>query len=217
MAGPNLTYHQPISAVETVTGLTPFNVANPEKAGQTFPIGVPVQINAGYTQVWDGTTLTAGIAGFSLTYGLNLASNGYGAPGAFAQVGPPGSIQVYGNVPNQPAAVNIAVGAPISDGRTYFESSAGMNIFEANFDDSTGTTAANYTPLQSQIGTQFGLTVDANNQWYVDNAKTTPGTNTVVLLVGINPIDQVPGAAGTYIVNARVRFQVLAAARQLES
>lgn len=217
MAGPNLTYHQPIGTVETTSGLTPLTVSNSEKSGQTFPIGVPVQINAGYTQVWDGATMTGAIAGFSLTTGLNLATNGKGAPGAFSQIGPPGSIATYGTVPNQPSAVNIALGTPISDGRTLFESSVGLNIFEAQFDSSTGTVAANYTPLQSQIGTQFGLTVDASGQWYVDNAKTTSGTNTVVVMVGINPVDQVAGAAGTYIVNARVRFQVLAAARQLIS
>lgn len=215
MAGPNLTYHQPIGTVETTSGLTPLTAANPERAGQTFPTGVPIQVNAGFTQVWDGSTIAAGICGFALTVGLNLATNGLGAPGAFSQIGPPGSIQTYGSVPNQPSAANIAVGAPISDGRTLFETAVGLNIFEAVFDSSTGTTAANYTPLQSQIGTQFGLTVDASGQWYVDNAKTTPGTNTVVTMVGINPIDQVAGVAGTYIVNARVRFQVLSAARQL--
>lgn len=211
----NLLYHGPIGTVQTTSGLTPLTVATPEKAGQTFTYGVPIQINAGYSQVWDGATITNGIAGFSLTTGLNLATNGAGAPGGFSQIGAPGSIQTYGSVPNQPAAANIAVGSPISDGRTLFESAIALNIFEAVFDNSAGGSAASYTPLQSQIGTQFGLTVDANGQWYVDNGKTTPGTNTVVVMVGINPIDQVPGVAGTYIVNARVRFQVLATAHQL--
>lgn len=214
MGAANLTYHQPIGTVETTSGLTPFTAANPEHSGQTFKIGVPVQNNSGYTQEWDGTTLTAAILGFSLTYGLNLGTSGKGAPGAFGQIGPPGAIQTYGSVPNQPSAVNIAVGTPIADGRTLFEASIGLNIFEATFDNSNGTVAADYTPLQSQIGTQFGLTKDANGQWYVDNNKVTPGTNTVVEMVGINPIDQT-STGGVYIVNARVRFQVLSAARQL--
>lgn len=213
MAGPNLTYHQPIGTVETTSGLTPFTVSFLEKSGQTFKIGVPVQVNAGYMQQWDGATITAGIAGMSLTYGLNLATNGLAAPGAFSQIGPPGSIQTYGSVQNQPSALNIAVGAPISDGRTLLEAAIGANIFEATFDNSTGTVAANYTILQTQIGSQFGLTIDANNQWYVDGGKTTAGTNTVVTVVGVNPADQT-STAGVYIVNARVRFQVLAAARQ---
>lgn len=209
----NLAYHQPIGTVETVTGLTPFPISLLEKAGQTFKYGVPIQLSAGFAQQWDGATLAAAIAGFSLTTGLNLGTNGKGAPGAFSQIGPPGSIQTYGNVPNQPSAVNIAVGAPISDGRTLAESSVGSNIFEATYDNSAGAVAADYTPTQAQIGTQFGLTIDANGQFYVDGNKVTPGTNTVVTMVGINPIDQT-AVGGVYIVNARVRFQVLAAARQ---
>lgn len=210
----NLSYHEPIGSVETVTGLTPFTQAALEQSGQTFKYGVPVQLNAGYMRQWDGTTVAAGIAGFSLTTGLNLGTSGKGAPGAFSQVGPPGTIQTYGNVPNQPSASNIAVGAPISDGRTLFEAAVDSTIFEATYDNSTGTTAPDYTPTQAQIGTQFGLTVDANGQFYVDGGKTTPGTNTVVVMVGINPIDQT-ATGGTYIVNARVRFQVLPAAQQM--
>lgn len=214
MAGPNLTYHQPISVVQTTTGLTPLTISIAEKAGQTFKVGVPMQLNAGFVQQWDGTTLTNSLLGFSLIPGSNLASNGLGVPGAFGQIGPPGSIQTYGNVPNQPSGVNIAVGAPISDGRTLMESSVDNNVFEATFDSSTGTVAANYTPTQAMIGTQFGLTVDANGQFYVDNGKVTAGTNTVVVMVGINSNDQT-ATGGTYIINARVRFQVLSAAKQV--
>lgn len=204
----NLAYHEPIGSVETTSGLTPYTNSNPERAGQTFKYGVPVQLNGGFTQQWDGVTIAAAIAGFSLTTGLNLATNGAGAPAPFGQIGPPGAIQTYGNVPNQPSASNIAVGTPISDGRTLFESSVALNIFEATFDNSTGATAADYTPTQAMIGTQFGLTIDANGQWYVDGGKVTAGTNTVVQMIGINPID------GS-IVNARVRFQVLSSAREL--
>lgn len=214
MAGPNVSYHQPIGVVESTTGLTPLTLSIPEKSGQTFKLGVPVQVNAGYVQQWDGTTLTNSLVGFSLIPASNLATNGAGIPGAFGQVGPPGSIQTYGNVQNQSSAVNIAVGAPITDGRTLLESSVDNNIFEATFDSSTGTVAANYTPTLAMIGTQFGLTVDASGQFYVDNGKTTAGTNTVVVMVGINPIDQT-STGGVYIVNARVRFQVLGAARQV--
>jgi hypothetical protein len=212
----NLTTHQPIGTVETTSGLTPYTESIAEKAGQTFVAGTPVQLNAGYVQAWDGTTLTNAILGFSLIPASNLGSNGKGAPGAFSQIGPPGAIQTYGSVPNQASAFNIAVGAPITDGRTLFEASIGLNIFEATYDNSAGAVAADYTPLQSQIGTQFGLTKDANGTWYVDGGKVTAGTNTVVVMVGINPIDQVAaGTPNTYIVNARVRFQVLAAARQV--
>lgn len=214
MAGPNVSFHQPIGVVETTTGLTPLTLALLEKASQTFKYGVPIQLSTGFAQQWDGTTLTNSIAGFSLTFGLNLASNGKGAPGAFNQIGPPGATATYGNVPNQASGANIAVGQPISDGRTLVESSVDNNIFEATFDNSAGTVAADYTPTQAMIGTQFGLTVDTNGQFYVDNGKVTAGTNTVVVMVGINPIDQT-ATGGVYIVNARVRFQVLGAARQV--
>ena len=210
----NLLYHQPIGTVETLTGLTPLTVSVPEKAGQTFKLGVPVQLNAGFTQQWDSATIVAAIAGFSLIPGVNLGSNGKGAPGGFGQIGPPGAIQTYGNVPNQTSAFNIAVGAPITDGRTLFESAVGINVFEGTFDNSAGAVAADYTPTQAMIGSQFGLTIDASGQFYVDGGKVTPGTNTVVTLIGINPIDMT-ATGSVYNVNARVRFQVLATARQV--
>jgi len=217
MAGPNLTYHQPIGVVETTSGLTPLTVSQLELSGQTFKIGTPVGLSAGgFVQACAAFTssgaVTGTLAGFSLTSGLNLGTSGKGAPGAFSQIGPPGAIQTYGSVPFQASAVNIAVGAPISDGRTLFESSVGLNIFEATFDNSNGTVAADYTPTQAMIGTQFGLTIDSSGQWYVDAHLTTPGTNTVVQMVGINPIDQT-STGGIYIANARVRFQVLSTAR----
>lgn len=216
MAGANLAFHQPINSVETTPGLTPFTESVAEKAGQTFKLGVPVQVNAGYVQEWDGATLANAIAGFSMIPASNLASNGKGSPGQFSQIGPPGSISVYGSVPNQPSAVNVPVGAPMTDGRTLFEASIGNTIFEGTYDNSAGLVAADYTPLQTQIGSQAGLTKDANGTWYVDGGKVTAGTNTCVVIVGINPVDLVAsGTPNTYIVNARVRFQVLQAARQV--
>ena len=52
-----------------------------EEAGQTFLLGTPVQINSsdGGVQAWDGTTLTAGIAGFASQPGQNLGTTGAGA------------------------------------------------------------------------------------------------------------------------------------------
>jgi hypothetical protein len=209
----NLATHTPIGSVETSTGLTPYTKSLPEQAGQTFKSGVPVQLNGGYVRQWDGTTIAAGIAGFSLIPGSNLATNGAGAPGPFSQVGPPAAIATYGTVPFQPGAVNIAVGTPITDGRTLYEGGNGATIFEGQFDNSNYTNAASITPTEAMIGTQFGLTVDANGMFYVDNNKTTPGTNTVVTMVGINPIDLATATTG--IPNARVRFTVLGTALQL--
>lgn len=216
MAGPNLTTHVWMNSVESTQPGTPLTQSLPEKSGQTFPTGVPVQLNAGYVQKWDGTTIAAGLLGISLQNASNLASNGAGSPGFFGQVGPPGAIQTYGTVPNETAAVNIALGTPMTDGRTLFESALGTTIFEGQYDNSNGTVAADYTPTLAMVGTQFGITFDASGQAYVDGNKTTPGTNTVCTMVSINPVDQVQaGTANTYIVNARVRFQFLGTARQL--
>ena len=82
MAAPNVNYHQPISVVETTTGLTPFTQSVLEQSGQTcFKVGVPVQLNSGFIRQWDGTTLVNAIAGFSLIPASNLGTNGAGAPG----------------------------------------------------------------------------------------------------------------------------------------
>lgn len=208
MAGANLTTHLPILQVLEKAGTTPFTSAQPEAAGQTFPFGSPVQLNgAGFVQVWDGATVAAGILGISESFGLNLGSAGAGAPAMpFGQITGSGATQTYGSVPNQPLAVNIALGAPISDGRTLYMEPNQDNIFEAIFDNSNGVVAADYTPTQADIGKNYGMTKDPNNLWYVDKNKTAG--NAVVQIVGINPLDG-------FTVNARVRFVFLAAAIQV--
>ena len=213
----NLTVHIPMGSVQNVSGNTPFTVALPEKAGQTFTLGVPVQLNAGFVQKWDGATIVAGIAGITLQPAANLATNGKGSPGLLSQVGFPGAIQTYGTVQNMPLAANVAVGTPLTDGRNFFEQAVNDTIFEGQFDNSIGAVAADYTPTEATIGTQAGITFDAGGTAYVDGGKVTPGTNTVVEIVGINPSDLVQaGTPFTYIANARVRFKVLPTAQQLQ-
>lgn len=208
MGAANLSTHIPIIEVQNKADTTPFTNAAPEAAGQTFLFGVPVQLNgSGYCQQWDGTTVSAGILGVSESAGQNLPSAGAGAPTMpFGQIGAPGAIQTYGAVPNQPSAVNIALGTPVADGRTlYMEPNSG-NIFEAVFDNSNGTVAADYTPTVATIGVSYGMTKDANGYWYVDKNKT--GGSAIVQVVGVNPQDG-------FTVNARVRFIFLAAAVQV--
>jgi hypothetical protein len=204
----NLTTHYPIGALQTVSGNTPFTLSIPEKAAQTFLAGVPVQLNAGFVQKWDGTTFNAGILGVSNIFGSNLASNGLGAPGPFQQIGTPGAIQTWGSVPNEPSAVNIAIGTPITDGRTLVYSAQYDTIFEGQVDNSAGSVPADYTPTEANVGAIVGLTFDANGYAYVDLGKVTAGTNTCVQIIGLSPVD------GS-IVNARVRFVFTAASLQL--
>ena len=216
MAGPNLTVHEQCGSIGTVSGNTPLMQALPEKASQTFLTGVPVQLNAGFVQKWDGATVTAGILGFSSQPGANLASNGKGSPGGYSQVGPPGSTVTFGSVPYQTSGFNIPIDGPMTDGRTYYEAGISDIIFEAQFDNSAGNVAADYTPTVANVGSQFGLTFDASGYIYVDANKTTVGTNTCVQIVSINPIDLVQaGTPNTYIVNARVRFVVVPASQQI--
>src|SRR5215831_6891319 len=122
MAGPNLTIHLPIMQVQNKANTTPFTKAIVEAAGQSFARGTPVQKNAsGYSQAWDGTTVTTGLLGIAESFGLNLATPGAGAPTyPWGQVTGTISISSYGSVPNQPNAVNISLGAPVSEGRTLY-------------------------------------------------------------------------------------------------
>jgi hypothetical protein len=206
MAGANLTSHLPIMQVQEKAGTTPFTNAQPEAAGQTFKSGAPVQLNgSGFVQEWDGTTHTAGILGVSESFGLNLGSAGAGAPvPPFGGITGTGAIQTYGSVVNQPSAVNIALGTPISDGRTLYMEPRESTIFQALFDNSAGTVAANYTPTQADIGVAYGMTRDANGYWYVD--KNLTGANAILQIVAL------PQGS---IVNALVNFVFLAAAVQV--
>jgi hypothetical protein len=181
----NLTTHQAIVQVQNKANTTPFTNAQPEAAGQTFLFGTPVQLNGGgYVQAWDGATVTAGILGVAESFGLNLGSAGAGAP-----VPPFGGItgniatQTYGTSPNQPGGVSIAIGAPVSDGRTLYMEPNQDNLFQALFDNSTGAVAADWTPTQADIGVKYGMTKDANGYWYVDKGKT--GGNAIVQIVGL--------------------------------
>lgn len=181
-----LSVHYPIIPLITTSGNTEQTQGIPEKATQTFKLGVCVQLNAGFVQQWDGSTYTAGIVGVSLIPASNLASNGLGAPTAFGQVTGNIAIQTYGSVINQPNAVNIALGTPITDGRTLVALANSDTIFEIQCDASTGSV---YTLTQANVGTQYGITIDAGGTMYLDIAKTTVGTNTCCQVVRLNPID----------------------------
>ncbi len=205
----NLTTHGPIVFVQSVSQKGPFSLGWPEKAGQTFQAGVPIQpftsgLNT-FTQQWDGTTVSNGIWGFSYSTGSNLPTNGAGAPVQFGPVGPPRATGTFGSVINQPAAVNLAIGQPASDGRTLFMEALQDTIFEGTYDNSTGTVAADWTPTSSLVGTSIGLTIDASGYWYPDGGVT--GGNAVVTIVGQNP------DYGFGQLNGRVRFKVKASAQ----
>jgi hypothetical protein len=200
-----LANHIPFEVVETTDDATDLTHTMPEAAGQTFLRGVPVQLNAGNVQQWDGATITAGILGVSDEDAHNLASAGKGYPGAFTPVGFPGTGTTFGSVPNQPAAVNIPEGAPFSIGGTVYAEATENTIFRGQTDNNTGAATM---PTKANIGSQYGVSFDANGHAYIDFAKVTPGTNTVVIMYDLDPID------GS-IANARILFKFLKAAMQL--
>ena len=206
MAAANLTTHLPILQVLEKAGTTPYTSSQPEAAGQTFLSGSPVQLNgAGFVQAWDGTTVTAGILGISESFGANLNIAGAGAPVApFGGVTGNIAIQTWGSVVNQPLGVNIALGTPATDGRTLYMEPNQDNIFQALYDNSTGTVTANWTTTQATVGAILGLTKDANGYWYVDGGKT--GGSAVVQVVGL------PMGPG---LNSLVNFVFLTAAVQV--
>lgn len=188
-----LSDHIPIRVVKTVSGNSPAARAIAEQLSQTFLNGVPVMLNAGVIKEWDTTvtqpaTSTAGIAGISAGLGSNLASSGLGAPGVFTGVSGAGAAPTFGKVQFQASAVNFTPGAPIVDGRTLFEVANEDSVFEAQFDDAGGSTT-NATTNANMVGKHFGLTKDTTGHWYIDFAKSTQGTNTVVEISALNPND----------------------------
>ena len=201
----------PILPVESLSGnqFRAFRLI--EESGQTFKVGTPVSIAAGDggVQAWTVNTQgpgQGGICGISYEAASNLGSTGLGAPTPFSPfLGLGAAAGTFGSVPNEPSAKNIAHGAPINDGRVGFILPAADVVFSATF----GNAGNAATPANTDVGKQYGLTIDTGgNFWYVDKAKVTAGTNTVLTIIALDLRD-VPGA-GT-----RVLFQFLAGAVNL--
>jgi|SRR5271168_402864 len=180
-----------------------------EESGQTYVYGVPLQVNGtdGGLQIWDGTTLTAGIAGFSFQAAQNLGTTGAGAAQPFSPILGAGSvIGSYAANPNQSAAVITPPMVPISIGLSAVFTAAPTTVFIGKIGTSSGVTGVATT--NQQVGVAYGLTKDTGNAfWYVDTNKT--GGSAAVRVVGLSPLE----AVGT--VGGHVLFVVLAATAQI--
>jgi hypothetical protein len=183
-----------------------------QESGQTSVEGVPVQINAsdGGVQLWDGTTIAAGIAGFSIQNFDNLGTTGAGFPNPYSPILGPGS--VIGNYranANQPLAVITPPMVPTVDGGMYYCVAGPEVVFSGVIGSSSGSNAAIATN-NNQVGVAYGLTADGgtgNPFYFVDTNKT--GSSAVLRIVGIDPRQPV----GT--VGGQVLFVILSASAQI--
>jgi hypothetical protein len=198
----------PILPVQTTSGNQWLQTRIYEDASQTFVAGTPVEVfTTGGVKVWDGTTLTNGIAGIAYENASNLATLG-GATTPYVQpyqpFSGPGATLTFGTVPNESAGSNIPHGAPLNDGRCGFTYANADTIFSMAF----GSTATATKPLVTDVGISYGLTKDTGNSyWYCDKAKTT--SNAAVVVVGLDPRDT-PAAGSRVLVkflNTVCQFQ----------
>ena len=152
-----------------------------QAATQTFNLGTPLSVVAGFLQATAAIASTATqIAWISDQFGDNLATAGT------APVG--GSGLKYGSVQNQPAAMNIPIGAPMADGAAGILVANNLTIFQAKTD-------AAHTLVATDVLSIFGLTKDATTgNWFVDTTIITAATGACALVTNlIDPIGTVGG------------------------
>lgn len=167
-----------IYPVQTVSGNQPRMRRIGENAGETFLLGVPVQLTGGYVAEWNGTTEALGIAGISSEPASDLDTDGV-----------PKTLS-YGTVQNQASAVNIPMGAPLNDGRLGFFVANDDTVFAGQVGPSQSVTQAN-------VGVEYGMTKDSDGHWYVDTSDTS---DVVVRIVKLDPNDQSATPRGVYFV-----------------
>jgi hypothetical protein len=172
-----------------------------EESAQTFLAGTPVSIASGDggVQAWVANTQgpgQGGVAGISYEAASNLGSTGSGAPTPMAPFTGVGAVAgTFGSVPNQSSAKNIAHGAPLNDGRVGFILPTPSTVFSAIL----GNNGNPVTPANTDVGKQYGLTIDSGSKyWYVDRNKTTAGTNTVLTVIALDLRDA--PASGTRVL-----------------
>ena len=166
-----------IFATRTVSGNQPVMRRLAEGVAETFLRGVPVFVAIADGGLEEALTLDDGgagdniraLAGFNKEPGSNLVTVGVGV-----ELG-------FGTVPNQPSAINIPRGAPISDGRNGIEMAAADTVF-------SGQVGPAQTPVIADVGQTFGLTRDTDGSWFVDRTRTA-ANDIVVTIVGLHPDD----------------------------
>ena len=174
-----------IHSIQSISGNQPRIRRLGEAAGNVFLAGTPVALNAaGFvipvaSPIATFTNIQGAVIGTSKVAGNNLSVAGTPQQ------------QSFGSVPNESAAANYS--RPFfNDGLIEVEIADPDTIFLAQV-------RAAKSAVQALIGTALGMTKDADSHWYVDTAKTTLGTNTVCMVVKLDPNDQSATPRGVYI------------------
>lgn len=159
----------------------------PEKNGQVFLMGTPVELTGGYVEAMS-TTATK-LLGIAKDFGMALATSGapLGRPANTANMIPPeAGGQHFGIVPNQPLAVNLS--RPLfNDGRTGVVLAISDTVFY-------GQTAAGVTPTEADIGVEAGLTKDTDGHWYVNKSAAQK----LLIITGLDAWDKQRGVLFTF-------------------
>lgn len=155
-----------------------------EKATQTFKSGTVVCLSTGYIAAWGG----ADPAGVAVLCGVSIV------PGSNLTTANTPQVASFGSVPNQASAKNYAIGSPANDGKCQIYVADDKTIFAGTF----GSNGSAATIAVTNVGVAYGLTIDSgSNYWYVDSNKSTLGTNTAVVVEGIDPMTSSNGTAIT--------------------
>jgi hypothetical protein len=196
----NLSTHNPIYPIGTISGNQELINNLLEGSGQTFQPGTPVQIktsstNEGYVVAStpsNGSTQVV-VKGITYLVGKNLSSSGFGAAPPFGSIGYPGGLGAVQNIQNQPNAYSIYHGAPFVDGLTLVGIANLDTIWAVQIDASTGSTY-NYNATTTPIGSTIALNKDGNGWWYADLANVNNASYSDVNIVGYNAQDLVAGS-----------------------
>lgn len=172
--------YEPIKLYRADQGLGfPAMSRYPEGATQTFKMGVPLTLAAGYLQ-------EAAFGAAEIIYGVSAE------PGHNLTASGTAQELSEGVPPNQPSAVTTPVGAWIRDGKIGLYQANDHNIFSISL-------KATQTFSQALIvnpATLYGLTKDGTTGfWYLDTADTA-GDNAVAILIGMDPSSPNTSAGG---------------------
>lgn len=199
--------YEPIRASYVLSAAqgTPQILRTPEAAVQTYKLGVPLRLVAGFLQ-------ECTFAGADTVYGVsseqahNYTNAGGNVPAGLYPFAPPNidlNEPAAGPPPNQSSAVVIPMGAAIRDGNCGTYGANGQTVFTIAL--KTGQTFAQALLIP---GTLYGLTKDnASGFWFLDTTVTV-GNSTVANLLGYDVSSPNDGVNGT-----RVFFQFAAARR----